>query len=244
MRYVAEHCRLEGAPRAILWALSYRANREGEVWAGQRRIAREAGVSRKSVERWMPVFVGMGLLEWVEEGSGPRPDCYRFAPEWVEGAAGAAGVVEGQGGVGHYVEGQGGGSEVIHTPTASGDTMSPVAPEPNFLLATPERPSGDMVSVVGELVATLGNDSGYSQPALSSENGSQGFEVQGSSRSREEQVLGGGSTADAAAAEAYEPPPVSEEQKAWLASRGLGPKRPPSNSKSGQEREQAGEVEQ
>jgi hypothetical protein len=95
MRHVAEHCRLEGAPRALLWAMSYRADREGECWAGQRRLAREAGISRKSVERWLPRLVGMGLLELVEEGTGPRPDCYRFSPTWVEGIGSSSGVVEG-----------------------------------------------------------------------------------------------------------------------------------------------------
>jgi Helix-turn-helix domain len=238
MRYVAEHCRLEGAPRAILWAMSYRADRDNaECWAGQRRIAREAGVSRKSVERWLPQLVGMGLLEFIEEGRGPRPDCYRFSPEWVEGVGGVSGVVEVEAGVSTTVEGQGGiAGEVIHRPEATGDMVSPVGHEPNFLLATPQRAGGDMLSVAGELVATLGNESGDSQPPVSSENGPQGLEVQGSSTSRLVQGVGGGSTADAAAADAYEPPEVDEATRAYLRAK-FGPK-----SKSGQE--QAGRVEQ
>jgi hypothetical protein len=40
MRYVAEECRVEGAGRAILYALSYRADRNtGEAWVSLRRIA-------------------------------------------------------------------------------------------------------------------------------------------------------------------------------------------------------------
>jgi len=225
MRYVAEHCRLEGAPRAILWALSYRANNDGEFWAGQRRIAKEAGVSRKSVERWMPQFVGMGLLEWVEEGSGPRPDCYRFSAEWVEGVVGGSGVVEGQASGAQVVEGT---SEVIHNPEPSGDMVSPLAPEPNFLLATSERPSGDMVSIPDELVATSGNGSGYSQ-SLSPAETPHKVLIQGSSRSREIQGVRADSTADAVGADAiYTPPEVDEATREHLRRRGLGQKqRPP-----------------
>jgi len=224
MRYVAEHCRMEGAPRAILWALSYRANGDGEVWAGQRRIAREAGVSRKSVERWMPQFVGMGLLEWVEEGSGPRPDCYRFSAEWVEGIAGGSGVVEGQAGGNGLVEGA---SEVIHRAEPSGDMVSPLASWPNGLVATPERPTGDMVSTDTELVATSGNGSGYSQ-SLSPAETPHKVLIQGSSQSRSIQGVGAEPTADAVGADgAYTPPEVSEAQREWLRRRGLGQKQPP-----------------
>jgi hypothetical protein len=161
MRHVAEHCRLEGAPRALLWAMSYRADREGECWAGQRRLAREAGISRKSVERWLPRLVGMGLLELVEEGTGPRPDCYRFSPTWVEGIGSSSGVVEGASSAPGIVEG-----EVIHNPGVSGDTVSPVDGEHAELVATLLGASGDTVSSGAELVATLGNESGYSQLLL------------------------------------------------------------------------------
>jgi hypothetical protein len=130
MRYVAEECRLEGPPRAILWAMAYRADRDtGLCWAGQRRIAREAGVSRKSVERWLPRLLAKGELELVEEGSGPQADTYRVAPAWVEGDRGGQGLVEGQAGVGRHVEGQAVVGEVIHKPEASGDSVSPLQRE-------------------------------------------------------------------------------------------------------------------
>jgi hypothetical protein len=188
MRHVAEHCRLEGAPRALLWAMSYRADREGECWAGQRRLAREAGISRKSVERWLPRLVGMGLLELVEEGTGPRPDGYRFSPTWVEGIGSASGVVEGE-----IVQG-----EVIHNPTASGDMVSPVGREHDELVATLLGASGDTVSNRAELVATLGNESGYSQLLLPAETAPKVLK-QGSLEAREVQGRNAaGSAADAA----------------------------------------------
>jgi hypothetical protein len=188
MRHVAEHCRLEGAPRALLWAMSYRADREGECWAGQRRLAREAGISRKSVERWLPRLVGMGLLELVEEGTGPRPDCYRFAPAWVEGIGSASGLVEGE-----IVQG-----EVIHNPGVSGDTMSPVDGAHDELVATLLGASGDTVSNRAELVATLGNESGYSQLLLPAETAPKVLK-QGSLEAREVQGRNAaGSAADAA----------------------------------------------
>jgi hypothetical protein len=188
MRHVAEHCRLEGAPRALLWAMSYRADREGECWAGQRRLAREAGISRKSVERWLPRLVGMGLLELVEEGTGPRPDGYRFSPTWVEGIGSASGVVEGE-----IVQG-----EVIHNPGVSGDTMSPVDGAHDELVATLLGASGDTVSNRAELVATLGNESGYSQLLLPAETAPKVLK-QGSLDSRKVQGRNAaGSAADAA----------------------------------------------
>ncbi len=108
MRYVAEECTVQGAGRAILWAISYRADRDtGECWAGQRRIAREAGVARSTVQLLLPKLVDAGELELVEMGDGPHPDCYRIAPAWDEGADDTA-------------------AEVIHNPAASGPTVSPL----------------------------------------------------------------------------------------------------------------------
>jgi hypothetical protein len=198
MRHVAEHCRLEGAPRALLWAMSYRADREGECWAGQRRLAREAGISRKSVERWLPRLVGMGLLELVEEGTGPRPDGYRFSPTWVEGIGSASGVVEGATSAAGIVEGEIVQGEVIHNPAASGDMVSPVDGAHDELVATLLGASGDTVSNRAELVATLGNESGYSQLLLPAETAPKVLK-QGSSTSREIQGRNdAGSAADAA----------------------------------------------
>jgi len=79
MRYVAEVCDIKEAGRALLWAMSYRANpRSGVCSAGQRRLAREAGISRASVQRWLPRLLADGELEEVFEGSGTHPACYRI----------------------------------------------------------------------------------------------------------------------------------------------------------------------
>jgi Helix-turn-helix domain len=206
MRAVAEYHQLEGPARAILWAMAYRADRDtAEVWAGQRRLALESGVSRKSVERWLPRLVGQGVLEVVEEGTGPRPDGYRFALEWVEGEAGGSGVVEAQASGTGLVEAT---TEVIHSPAATGDTESPVTPAHDELVATLLRASGDSQSAEGALVATLSPASGDSSTPLTSTNGEKGFEVK-ILTSREVHVVRADSTAAAVGADgAYTPPDV------------------------------------
>jgi hypothetical protein len=79
MRYVAEVCDVQGAGRALLWAIAYRANpRSGVCSAGQRRLAREAGIARSTVQEWLPLLAALGELEEVFEGSGRHPACYRI----------------------------------------------------------------------------------------------------------------------------------------------------------------------
>ena len=226
MRYVAEECREEGAARAILWAIAYRADRDtGECWAGQRRIARESGFTRTHVQRVIPQLLRRGVLEVVESGTGPRPDVLRIAPAWVEGDGGGSGMVEAEAGVSRVVEGQGGiAGEVIHRPEATGHTMSPLEVAPGALVATSWPPTGH----IGDpLVATSGSASGHMKSRLPAETAPKGFE---GLEAREGQVLdAAGSTADAAGGveAAYEPPPVDEATRTWLRHRGLGQKRPP-----------------
>jgi hypothetical protein len=239
MRWVAsEDCKVKGPGRAVLWVIAYHADHQtGECWVGQRRLARESGFARSTVQRALEELFGDGVLEFIDSGSGPQPDRYQIAPELVEGETGASGVVEGETTVTRLVEGQASASEDIHNPSASGLAAGPlevVAAEP---VDRSSAASGPIGAVWPPRVDSLRNDSGFSQHALSSENASQGLD-QGSLDSRDVQVLGGGSTADAAAAEAYEPPPVDEATKAWLRSRGLGPKQPP-DEQSGQEQETA-----
>jgi hypothetical protein len=79
MRYVAEVCTVQGAGRAILWAIAYRADRDdGECWAGQRRIASEAGVARGTVQRVIPELLEAGELELVAGSAGPKARRYRI----------------------------------------------------------------------------------------------------------------------------------------------------------------------
>jgi hypothetical protein len=229
MRWVAsEDCKVKGPGRAVLWVIAYHADHQtGECWVGQRRLARESGFARSTVQRALEELFGDGVLEFIDSGSGPHPDRYQIAPE----------LVEGETTVTRLVEGQASASEGIYNPSASGLAAGPlevVAAEP---VDRSSAASGPIGAVWPPLVDSLRNDSGFSQHALSSDNASQGLD-QGSLDSRDVQVLGGGSTADAAAAEAYEPPPVDEATKAWLRSRGLGPKQPP-DEQSGQEQETA-----
>jgi hypothetical protein len=68
MRWAVEDCQLDGAAKPILFVIAYRANRDtGECWAGQRRIAREAGVTRTHVQRVMADLIRTGVLEVVGE---------------------------------------------------------------------------------------------------------------------------------------------------------------------------------
>jgi hypothetical protein len=111
MRWAVEECQLDGAAKPILFVIAYRADRDtGECWAGQRRIAREAGVTRTHVQRVMSKLARDGILEVVEEGSGTTPRIVRIAPAWVEGEASASGIVEGAASASGVIEG-----EVIHS---------------------------------------------------------------------------------------------------------------------------------
>jgi Helix-turn-helix domain len=230
MRWVAsEDCKVKGPARAVLWVIAFHADRDtGECWVGQRRLARESGFARSTIQRALEELFGDGVLEAVEDHQGPLPERFQIAPSLVEGEAGISGVVEGQAGGSRLVEGQAVVGEVIHNPSASGPGASPQAMHDNFLLDRSGDASGPIGGPVAALVDRSAEVTGPTTSALSSENGSQGFK-QGSLTSREEQVLGDASSAADAAgvAEAYEPPPVDEATKEHLRRRGLGQRRPP-----------------
>jgi hypothetical protein len=121
MRWAVEDCQLDGAAKPILFVIAYRADRDtGLCWAGQRRIAREAGVTRTHVQRVMAKLVHDGVLEVVEQGSGTAPRIVRIAPGLVEGESFASGMVEGQAAVSGTVESEIVAGEVIHSPSSSG----------------------------------------------------------------------------------------------------------------------------
>lgn len=196
LRWAVEECRLEGAAKPILFVIAYRADRDtGECWAGQRRIAREAGVDPKTVERTIPRLLADGVLELVERSRGPKPNCYRIAPAWVE-------------------------PEVIHSPVPTADIVSALERQLRPVVPTFEAASAD---IGRSLVPTLGDESADSHVPLSSENAGKVLNFKVVDR-REVQVLRGGSTADAAAAEVpYNPPEVDEATKAYLRAK-FGPK--------------------
>jgi hypothetical protein len=184
MRWAVEGCQLDGAAKPILFVIAYRADRDtGECWAGQRRIAREAGVSRVHVQRVMAELVDIGVLEVVENGSGTKPRIVRIADSVIEHQAFGSGFVEGSSTASKVVEGHATG-EVTHNPSSSGHMTWPRGFPPNPLVATSGGASGHMRTPDAELVATSGDDSGHSHVPLSRENAekgfNQGFELQGS----------------------------------------------------------------
>jgi hypothetical protein len=178
-----------------LWVIAYHADRDtGECWVGQRRLAREVGLARSTVQRALNELFGDGVLEFIEDHQGPKPECFQITPSLVEGETSAAGLVEGTASAARVVEGQAAVGEVIHNPSASGPGASPQAIHGNFLVDRSGAASGLAQVPPAALVDSLSDDSGFSQPALSSENASQGLK-QGSSTSREGQVLGDASRA-------------------------------------------------
>jgi Helix-turn-helix domain len=143
MRYVAsEDCNVKGPGRAILWVIAFHADRDsGECWVGQRRLARESGFARSTVQRALDELFGDGILEFIEDHRGPKADRYQIAPNLVEGAASANGVIEGSASAAGIVEGQAVVGEVIHNPGSSGLAPGPLADTPDFLVDRSGWPS-------------------------------------------------------------------------------------------------------
>ena len=169
MRWAVEGCQLDGAAKPILFVIAYRADRDtGECWAGQRRIAREAGVSRVHVQRVMAELVDIGVLEVVENGSGTKPRIVRIADSVIDHQTFGSGFVEGSSTASKVVEGHATG-EVIHNPSSSGHMTWPRGFPPNPLVATSGGASGHVGTPDAELVATSGDDSGHSHVPLSRE---------------------------------------------------------------------------
>lgn len=59
-RLVRDHSRTRGPARAVMFVLASRANAEGVCWPGENRLAREAGVSKRTVIRVLPQLVAAG----------------------------------------------------------------------------------------------------------------------------------------------------------------------------------------
>jgi len=78
MRHVVEVCRVEGPGRAILFVLAYRADRHtGEACVGMTRLARESGVSYRTVARQISALIDGGHVGIVLAGSGRRATTYQ-----------------------------------------------------------------------------------------------------------------------------------------------------------------------
>jgi len=63
-----EHSQTKLADRAIMWALTNRANDNGECWPSLSTIAKEAGISRRTVSRRIPRIIAMGELAYKQGG--------------------------------------------------------------------------------------------------------------------------------------------------------------------------------
>lgn len=233
MRWAVEGCQLDGAAKPILFVIAYRADRDtGECWAGQRRIAREAGVSRTHVQRVMAELVDIGVLEVVENGSGTTPRIVRIADSVIEHHAFGSGLVEGSSTASKVVEGHATG-EVIHNPSSSGHMTWPQGFSNDELVATSGGASGHMGRPEAELVATSGDGSGHSHVPLSSTDAqkvlSKGFELQGDIH-----VLDDDSTADAVVVEREEPPAslLVELERRGLRPRSRAPAKPEQRPRS------------
>ena len=59
---VIEHSQTRGPGKAIMLVLAYRANDEGRCWPGLTRIARDSGLTRRTVTRCLPNIEATGEL--------------------------------------------------------------------------------------------------------------------------------------------------------------------------------------
>jgi hypothetical protein len=235
MRWAVEGCQLEGAAKPILFVIAYRADRDtGECWAGQRRIAREAGVDPKTVERVIPRLVKDGVLEVVERSRGPKPNCYRI----VEGESFGSGIVEGSSAAWGVVEGDAIQGEVIHNSAPSADIVSALDRAMGSLVPTSGRASADIWPPRAALVPTFGDESADSHVPSTSENAEkvlkQGFELQG-----ENQVLDDASSAADAAgvveARELSPSVIANLDRLGLRSKPRSPAKPEQQPRSREE---------
>ncbi len=69
MQLVIEHSQTKGPDKAIMLVLAYRADeKKGECWPSLPRIARDAGLNRRTVSRCLPIIQRTGELLIVRRG--------------------------------------------------------------------------------------------------------------------------------------------------------------------------------
>jgi len=76
VRLVLDRFRGTSSEKLVLVAIADHANAEGIAWPTQRRLAKEAGISTRQVERIVPELTRRGWLK-VEERRGCRSNRYR-----------------------------------------------------------------------------------------------------------------------------------------------------------------------
>lgn len=248
MRYVAsDDCTVKGPGRAVLWVIAYHADRDtGECWVGQRRLARESGFARSTVQRALDELYAAGVLEWIEDHQGPKPDRYQIAPGLIEGESFGSNMVEGQSTASNLIEHEAIAGEVIHNPASSGLAPGPLEHPAEWLVDRSGRASGPIGGPEAALVDRSADASGpmgtfpivgltSPKAELSESQGlKQGFELQGG-----DQVLDDASSAADAAGvvEAREPPPavIANLERLGLRSRSRPPAKPEQQPRSREE---------
>jgi hypothetical protein len=240
MRWVAsEDCTVKGPARAVLWVIAYHADRDtGECWVGQRRLARESGFARSTVQRALDELFGDGVLEPVEDHRGPLPERYMIAPGLVEGESFGTNVVEHSATASKVVEHSAIAGEVIHNPGASGLAPGPQAGSGNFLVDSLRDASGPTAGSLPWLVDRSGEASGLLPYPLSSENASQGFKQGFELQGRYQVLDDASSAADAAGVvEPREPSPavIANLERLGLRSKPRPPAKPEQQPRSREE---------
>lgn len=146
MQAVVDSSRSRGAARAVLLVLAYRANPDGICWPSLSRIARDAGVSRKTVSRQISSLKTLGELEVLDRGGrlsttgGPQwSSRYRITLLRVEG--GVAMPPPSNGGEPLPEGGVGAGKRVESQCPLGGASVTPERKENSHLQPSTERPA-------------------------------------------------------------------------------------------------------
>jgi hypothetical protein len=240
MRYVAsDDCTVKGPGRAVLWVIAYHADRDtGECWVGQRRLARESGFARSTVQRALDELFSAGVLEWIEDHRGPKPDRYQIAPGLVEGESFGTNVVEGSSTASGVVEHEVIAGEVIHNPRSSGLAPGPLGATGMELVDSLSGASGLAPGIEALLVDRSADSSGLLLARSPAETAPKVLD-QGSLTSRDVHVLDDASSAADAAGvvEAREPPPavIANLERLGLRSKSRPPAKPEQQPRSREE---------
>jgi hypothetical protein len=153
--WTRDRCRLQGAYRALLYAVAVHADRHyGACSAGSRRLAASAGISATWVKRLLHELVDMGVLECLEPGAGRRAACYRFVPSLLDSGQPTSPQPSSVVGNSEVRSGQLGDAVVVTPPSRSGQLdAGPIWNEEKSIeeknaeeSATSARPKGALVA--------------------------------------------------------------------------------------------------
>lgn len=86
------HSTARGPAKAILFALAARAGHAGDCWPGHRTLARDAGISRTTLDKYLPALIESGAIELVSPGSKASSARYKLRVAQGVGLSVAQGV--------------------------------------------------------------------------------------------------------------------------------------------------------